>query len=92
MSHMSEQDWERLASILQGQLDQHHERLKEFFMAAIDDLNTAVASLQTVATEVETAFNASDQSPAIEAAVGTINTVVSSLTALVAPPAAPAAN
>ena len=88
--HLSDEDREWI----EGLLRTHHESLKEFLMAAIDDLNAAVASLSTVAGEVETAFNAADQSPAIETAVTTINTVVTALTALVTPAAAapPAAN
>jgi len=66
----------------------------ESLMAAIDDLNTIVATLQSTATEVAAAFAAADNSTAIEAAVTTLQGVNSTLSALVPPattPATPAA-
>jgi len=61
----------------------------ESLMAAIDDLNAIVTTLQSTATEVAAAFAAADNSAAIETAVSTLQGVNTTLAVLI--PATPAA-
>lgn len=64
-------------------------------MAAIDDLNTAVAAVQAAATaavtDIQNLVAAGNQDAAIETAVTTLNGIATNLQAAVAPPAPPPA-
>ena len=103
--HLQEDDWERIAHILQGQLDQHHERfesriadmineglnqLKELILAAIDDLNTSIAKLDSDVGALIALAQAADQTPAIVAAQASVDAIDAKVTAVTAPPAAAA--
>ena len=88
--HLTDEDIDRIGVLLEVRVLARLTEMESSIMAAIDDLNTAVAKLSSDVDALIALQAQGDQTPAIQAATDAVNAVDAKVTAVTEPVAPPA--